>query len=95
MPLTEINPVTKAIHLMRQAQYPEAAKLLYAEYEKNTNFFLSAQIANMIDNGMINEAIDALQRISSNLEAYQANQPADEHIGCTAKQHNAFPKGRW
>lgn len=91
MPLTEINPITAARQLMRQFKYQDAADLLYAEYEKNTNFFEAGRIANMIENGMIPEAIDALQRIDSNLEAYVANPPADEDIGRTVPIGETIP----
>ena len=69
---------------MRAAQYKEAADLLRCEYDKSprTREHI-ARIANMISPcGMIAEAIDALQRIDGGIEAYHANPPADEDIGC-------------
>lgn len=83
MPITEINPITAALQLMREFKYQDAATLLYAEFDKNTNFFEACRIANLIENGMIPEAIDALHRMDSNIEAYKANPPMDENIGAT------------
>ena len=95
MPLTEINPIKAALELARNCKYQEAAALLYAEYEKATYRLNLAQLANMLENGMTAEAIDGLQRLDGSIEEYKANPPADEPIGCTAQQHNQFPRGRW
>lgn len=84
MPLTEINHIPAALQLMRQFKYHDAAALLYAEFEKNTNRTELATIANMIHPcDMIPEAIDALHHMNSNLEEYKANPPADEDISQT------------
>ncbi len=89
MPLTEINPITAALQLMRECKYQEAADLLYAEFDKNPRQFHMARVANLIHpSGMIPEAIDALHRMSSNIQEYQANPPADEDIGCVVSVPN-------
>lgn len=96
MPLIEVNPIPAALELMRQFKYDEAAAVLYAEYESDPKQEAILRVANLIRPcEMYAEAIDALQRMAGSIEHYYKNPPADENIGCTAQQHNQFPKGRW
>jgi hypothetical protein len=95
MPLTQINPVQAAREAMRRFDYAAAKTILIEECERDTHKFELGRIANLIEIGMIPEAIDALNRMEGSLEDYKAAPPADEPIGCTVQQLNAFPKGRW
>lgn len=67
MPLTEINPVRAAREAMQRFEYAAAIKILLEEYERATHKFELGRIANLIEIGMIPEAIDALIRLERNL----------------------------
>ena len=84
MPLTEINPVQAAREAMRRFDYDRAKTILLDEYERDTHKFELGRIANLIQIGMIPEAIDALNRLEGSIDEYKANPPADQPIGKTA-----------
>lgn len=83
MPLIETSPISAALEAMRRFDYAEAKTVLLDEYDRDTNKFELARIANLIEIGMISEAIEALNTMTG-IEAYMAHPPADMPIGKTA-----------
>ncbi len=62
--MTEISPIKAALDAMRRFDYGRAKNILHEEYERDLHQFELGRIANLIQLGMIHEAIEALSHVA-------------------------------